>query len=256
MKATIEIERMWSEYAKRKDDITLRNALVKRYFPLVKLIATRMMAKLPRYVEMHDLAMGGVLGLIQAVEKFDHQRGIKFETYCSVRIRGAILDEIRSTDWVPRMVRHAESEVKKTFARLQTELGREPTHRDLTIAFGVSSEECERILQKARPTLIQSLPEDVFTDDNSEMTWNPELADPDSRDPGLEIQNQDLWALITKCLNEKERTVLFLYYFEGLNMQEVAAMIGLTESRVCQIHSRIMENLQYKLRFHHEALLS
>ncbi len=247
VKATAETERLWKQY-KRTGDSQVRNRLILKYLPLVKYISDRIFARLPKRVDIRDLQSAGIFGLIRAMERFDMRRGIKFETYCSVRVRGSILDELRAQDWVPRPVRHRTQKLKAAQAELKVELGRPATELELANYLGVELKELRSLGRESMATTLVSL--SGSGDDNDPNGGSQRLdllAESGESDPVEMLQRADIAELISRNLDEKERQVLILYYYENLTMREIGRFLNLSESRVCQIHARIMGRLKEEL---------
>jgi RNA polymerase sigma factor for flagellar operon FliA len=243
-----DVKDVWREY-KETGDEALRNVLIEKYLPLVRYIAERLLATLPSFVELDDLQSMGIFGLMEAIDRFDPDRGVQFKTYCMNRVRGAILDELRSMDWVPRLVRIKASRIEKTINALEAKLGRQPTYYEISGELGMDFDEYYRMVEGASATLIISLSDEW--NDGEENTGNRKidlLKDEHGDDPFLEMHKKDLKDLICKSLSDKEKLIIVLYYYEGLSMKEIAEILGLTESRVCQIHSKVIGRLRTHLR--------
>ena len=223
----------------------LRNELIERYYPLVRYIAERLLQTLPKSIELDDLISAGQFGLMDAIRGFDPSRGIKFKTYCSTRIRGSILDQLRSQDWVPRLVRLRASKIERAYQRLTGEFGREPTHAELARELEMDHGELTNELQHANARAIFSLSEQW--DDDGSVEKVEIIEDHDAIDPVLELHRQDLMKYITRSLTHKERFIIEQYYQFGHTMREIGEMLALTESRVCQIHSNVMGRLKQLL---------
>jgi RNA polymerase sigma factor for flagellar operon FliA len=235
---------LWDSYAKRKTP-EVKAQLVEAYYPLVQYLSERLVSTLPASVEVGDLISMGTFGLIEAIDRFDSSRGIQFKTYCTSRIRGAILDNLRTNDWVPRLVRLRTNMVDKTLRRLYGILGREPTVPEMAESLGLTVAAYETLRREATPTAVLSL-----TDENGE---DPEgggnrmidlVGDVKGEDPRAEQQRRDVKHVLFRHLSDKERTVVKYYYYDGLSMREIATMLKLTESRVCQIHSKVIRRLR------------
>jgi len=245
---------LWEAYAEDHDP-AVKSQLVEAYFPLVKYLAERMGTTLPASVEVDDLVSMGTFGLIEAIDRFDLSRGIQFKTYCTARIRGAILDNLRTNDWVPRLVRLRTNLVDKTMRRLYGELGREPTDPEMADALEVSMTEYEKLRKEANPTSMLSL-----TDDNAETDAEGGgrmidlVGDHEALDPHNLQQNRMVKEVLFRGLSRKEQTVVQHYYYDGLSMREIAGILKLTESRVCQIHSKVIRRLRELLE-HRKAEL-
>jgi RNA polymerase sigma factor for flagellar operon FliA len=238
---------VWVTY-KRTRDTNLRNILIERHMPLVRVIAERLLQTLPKSIELDDLTSAGTFGLMDAIDGFDLSRGIKFKTYCTTRIRGSILDELRSQDWVPRLVRLKAHRLEKALRKLEGELGRDPNNYELAAEMGISLTELQATEAEANAKTIFSLSEKWDdSDDDKEMEKVEILADRKSIDPLMVIQQQDVLEAITRNLTKKERLIVIMYYYEGLTMREIGEIMELTESRVCQIHSNVMARLKAQL---------
>jgi RNA polymerase sigma factor FliA len=239
--------------AKRLDE--LRNHLIERHYPLVRYIAERLLQTLPKSIELDDLVSAGLFGLMDAIRGFDASRGIKFKTYCSTRIRGAILDQLRSQDWVPRLVRLKASRIDRALQRLTAEYGREPTHAELARVLEMEHGDLVNEIQESRAKTMFSLSE-KWEDDDGAVEKVEILEDKTATDPVHEMNRRDLMLFITRALTHKERFIIEQYYQYGHTMREIGEMLALTESRVCQIHSNVMSRLKGLLGQRHESLLS
>jgi RNA polymerase sigma factor for flagellar operon FliA len=223
----------------------LRNVLMELHYPLVRHIAERLLQTLPKSIELDDLVSAGLFGLMDAIRGFDPDRGIKFKTYCTTRIRGSILDQLRSQDWVPRLVRLKAGKIEKTLHRLQGEYGREPTHAELARALEMSHAELASEITSARAKTMFSLSDRWDDrDDDSPMEKMEIVEDRTAIDPIGELNRRDLMIYITRSLTHKERFIIEQYYQVGHTMREIGEMLSLTESRVCQIHSNVMSRLK------------
>jgi RNA polymerase sigma factor for flagellar operon FliA len=242
-----ELEAVWKTYKRTRDD-NLRNILIEHHMPLVRMIAERVLQTLPKSIELDDLSSAGTFGLMDAINGFDLTRGIKFKTYCTTRIRGSILDELRSQDWVPRLVRLKAHKLERATRQLEGELGRLPNQAELAKALDLSMEDLQAHQQEASAKTIFSLSEKWDDgDDDKEMEKVEILADRKSVDPMDTIQQRDALDMITNSLTKKERLIILMYYYEGLTMREIGEIMELTESRVCQIHSNVMARLKAQL---------
>lgn len=246
---TEDIGELWIAFKKDMDDQRLRNALIERYLPLVRYNAERVWAKLPDGVDLNDLISAGVFGLIDAIEAFDMDRGVKFETYCVPRIRGAMLDELRTMDWVPRLVRSKASKLEAARKECEAELGRPPTDQEISKKMGLPIEEFERMKSEASAVNLVSLNKKWYeTDSYKDVREIDIIEDTKGEDPTRGIQKRDLMKLVTKGLNRSERLIIILYYYEELTMKEIGSTLGLSESRVSQMHSCIVNRLKDQLR--------
>ncbi|MFQ5430018.1 MAG: FliA/WhiG family RNA polymerase sigma factor [Phycisphaerae bacterium] len=244
----IDVKKVWRKYKKAPTD-ELRNTLIEQYLHIVRFNAERIHAKLPTEVELDDLISAGMFGLIDAIEAFDLDRGVKFETYCSPRVRGAILDELRSMDWVPRLVRNRSQKIQTATKELQSELGRMPSDQEIASRIGVSTSEFKRIVRDGTAVSMTSLSRKAYTGDSSrDITEIDILRDNRAQNPVRELQKSDLKALIQKGLTPTERLILILYYYEQMTMKEIGMTLDLSESRVSQMHSAIVERLRFHLR--------
>ena len=242
-----DLTKVWIEYKKTKTEALL-NILMESYLHLVRYNAERIHLKLPDEVELDDLMSSGIFGLMDAINAFDLDRGVKFETYCAPRIRGAILDELRSMDWVPRLVRSRAHKLDSASRQLEVELGRSPTHDEIASRMNISMGEFEKIVKDASAVGVVSLSRKWFeTDSNKDVREIDVLEDKRGADPIREIQRKDLKELITKGLSRAERLIIILYYFEEMTMKEIGATLDLSESRVSQMHSSILARLKAQM---------
>src|ERR1700688_4364743 len=227
-----------------------REEIVHKYLHLVKYVAGRISINLPSHVEIHDLVNEGILGLIDAINKYDDWRGVKFETYAITRINGAILDALRALDWVPRAVRQRARELERTYGEMETELGRAATEEEIAARLGMSPKELDVMLQRIRGTTILSLEEFLPNEKGYEIPLVDTLRDPtDEIARALESREiQEALAAAVDSLPPQERTVISLYYFEGLTLKEIKGVLGVSESRVSQIHAQAVIRLRSKLK--------
>jgi RNA polymerase sigma factor for flagellar operon FliA len=243
-----DVEQLWIEFKKDMSNQELRNRLVEIYLPLVKYNGERIWSRLPEGVELDDLVSAGVFGLMDAIDAFDLSRGVKFETYCVPRIRGAMLDELRTMDWVPRLVRSKASKLNEAIKTLEARLGRQPNEHELAAELNISVEELEKMILDANAVNLISLNKKWYeTDSYKDVREIDILEDKKGEDPTRRIQKNDLMRLVTKGLNRNERLIIILYYYEELTMKEIGATLDLSESRVSQMHSSIVQRLQSQL---------
>jgi RNA polymerase sigma factor for flagellar operon FliA len=243
-----EILEVWKAFKADPTSTELRNRLVEEYLPLVRYNGERIWARLPEGVELDDLISAGVFGLMDAIDAFDLSRGVKFETYCVPRIRGAMLDELRTMDWVPRLVRSKASKLQEATKELETRLGRHPTHQELASHMNLNIHDLERMVLEANAVNLISLNKKWYeTDSYKDVREIDILEDKKGEDPTRRIQKNDLMRLVTKGLNRNERLIIILYYYEELTMKEIGATLDLSESRVSQMHSSIVQRLQTQL---------
>ncbi|MBF0424248.1 MAG: FliA/WhiG family RNA polymerase sigma factor [Magnetococcales bacterium] len=228
-----------------------REQIVMKYAPIVKYVAGRISLRLPQSVDMDDLYQVGILGLIDAIAKFDPERGIKFQTYAEFRVRGAILDELRAMDWVPRGVRHAASQLQDVYMKLEAQLGRPPEDAEMARQMGVSLEEYLQQLESVRGLSVVSFEDLRPSQEDDEWDVLDVLADPAQVDPVESLGLQQIREALSQAiasLPEKERLVVTLYYFEELTMSEIGAVLGLTESRISQLHSKATLRMRARIR--------
>ena len=232
----------------RVDSEKLRNVLMEHYLHLVRYNAERIHQKLPGEVELDDLMSSGIFGLMDAIEAFDMERGVKFETYCAPRIRGAILDELRSMDWVPRLVRSRAQKMGQVTKQLEVELGRAPNSTEIAAKLDISMDEFKKIEKDSKAVGVVSLSRKYFeTDSNKDVCEIDILEDKRGVDPIREMQRKDLKDLMTRGLSRAERLIIILYYFEEMKMKEIGATLDLSESRVSQMHSSIIARLRAQM---------
>lgn len=241
---------LWEAY-KATGDRHARERLILQYAPLVKYVASRVASGLPHSVDHSDLVSYGMFGLIDAIEKFDLLRGYKFETYALARIKGAILDELRSLDWVPRSVRAKARSLERAYQRLEAEHHRAPTDAELAAELGVTDDQLQTTLTQLSLLGVAALDELLAGSERGEgSTLGDTIADrsdgPMAIFEGAETKR--ILALAIKRLPDRERTVLSLYYYEGLTLAEIGSILGVTESRVCQIHTKAVVHLRARLR--------
>src|SRR5688572_4619753 len=242
------VEEVWAEFKKTGSE-TLRNFFLEKYLDIVKYTAERMHMRLPSEVDVEDLRSAGVFGLKDAIEAFDPERGVKFETFCTQRIRGAIFDELRSMDWVPRLVRARTAKVERARKALEMELGRKPTDKEITLRLGVGGAEYQKLLKDSRPTGVVSLNRKWFeTDSSKDVREIDVIHDTRQENPLTEVQRTDLKLLITKGLSRAERLIVILYYYEEMTMKEIGMTLDLSESRVSQMHSSILARLKAQMQ--------
>jgi len=251
---------LWEQYASVSPGsdsgarLNLRRQLIEAYAPLARHVVERINVKLGPALGYEDLLSEAVIGLIDAVDRFDPARGIKFETYAYHRIRGAVMDMLRDLDWLPRSVRQRESELASAYADLQDRLGRAPWDHELADALGMSTAELDEIAQELAFQTVRSLDEVVIGHDSEGTTLGDSLPDRDALSPEAHLERsteQELVARAVDALPESERTVISLYYHEGLTLKEIGRVLGVTESRACQIHGKAI----LRLRSHIESAL-
>ena len=245
-----ELAIRWDVY-KRTADGDAREKLILHYAPLVKYVASRVASGLPSSVDQHDLVSYGMFGLIDALEKFEPGRGNKFETYAIPRIKGAIIDELRAMDWVPRSVRFKARELEKAQADLEAMLKRQPTEEELADRLGMSRRELHEMVSQISFVSVLALDEVVSagSDRGESVALIDTLADK-GIDPTWGVESQETRGMLAAAINslsEREKIVVTLYYFEGLTLAEIGEILGVTESRVCQIHTKAVGGLRGQL---------
>jgi RNA polymerase sigma factor for flagellar operon FliA len=247
------IEQVWREY-RATPTTEVRNFLIARHLDLVAYAAERLHKRLPSEVEINDLKSAGAFGLMDAVDSFDPDRGVKFETFCTQRIRGAMFDELRSMDWVPRLVRSRTAKVEKVRKSIEMETGSRPTEDEVAKRLNVSGDEFEKLQKDSRPISMVSLTRKCFETDSSKDVREIDVVEDGRQENPLQaVQKQDLQALITKGLSRAERLIVILYYYEEMTMKEIGATLDLSESRVSQMHSSILQRLKAQMQHREEA---
>lgn len=244
------IEEYWKSYKATGDRIS-RDRLIVNYSPLVKYVAGRVSAGLPNTIEQADLVSYGIFGLMDAIEKFDLERNIKFETYAIARIKGAIIDELRAIDWVPRSVRAKARNIEKAYAKLEATLLRSPSDAEIAKELGVSSKELQAMFKQISFVGLVALDEMLSgnSDRGESSTLGDTIADP-GIGPQASYEVEEVKHLLAQAINQmaqRERTVLTLYYYEGLTLAQIGQVLGVTESRVCQIHTKAVLQLRSKI---------
>jgi RNA polymerase sigma factor for flagellar operon FliA len=248
-RVTEDILDLWKTYKQDQSNVELRNQLMERFLSLVRYNAERVWAKLPEGVDLNDLISAGVFGLMDAIDAYDLERGVKFETYCVPRIRGAMLDELRTMDWVPRLVRSKASKLEAARKQVEARLGRPPSDIELAEKMQLSSAEFDKHKSDASAVNLVSLNKKWYeTDSYKDVREIDILEDGKGEDPTRSIQKRDLMKLVTKGLNRNERLIVILYYYEELTMKEIGNTLGLSESRVSQMHSSIVARLKDQLK--------
>jgi RNA polymerase sigma factor FliA len=243
-----ETQALWRAY-KSTGDQTARDRLILSYSPLVKYVAGRLGSGLPAHVDEGDLVSYGLLGLIGAIERFDPDRDIKFETYAVSRIRGSIIDELRSLDWVPRSVRARAREIERTIGKLEAKLGRAPTDEEIADSIGITEDELQASLLDISRTSIAALDE-LWTSSShggDHVALIDTIPDDQSTEPQHamdEVEMREALAEAIARLSERERLVITLYYYEELTLKEIGEVLGVTESRVSQLHTKAVLRLK------------
>ncbi len=235
------MDKIWDGYKKNKTKI-LKQQLIEHYAPLVRIVAGRLGMYLTNYVELDDLIGYGVIGLIDAIDKFDHSKQVKFETYASLRIRGAIIDEVRRLDWVPRTLRKKQKDLTKVKEKLESKYGAHPTQEQYMKELDINEDEYYKLMQETNINTLVSI-------DESE-TYASTIEDKSSLTPSAQLENKEVVDTLEKAivdLTEREQLVIKLYYFEELTLKEISLILEVTESRVSQIHTKAISKLRTQL---------
>jgi RNA polymerase sigma factor for flagellar operon FliA len=245
------IAELWREFKATKEE-RLRERLILHYSPLVKYVAGRVGVGLPPNIEQADLVSYGIFGLIDAIEKFDLDRAIKFETYAISRIKGAIIDELRAIDWIPRSVRYKAREVEKAYAALEAKLHRSPTEAEVAEELGIKLEDLHTIFSQVSFVNVVALDElmSAGQERGDKLSLVDTLEDTKAEDPVQAFESEETKFLLAKAINtlpEREKIVVTLYYYEGLTLAEIGQVLGVTESRICQMHTKAVLQLRGKL---------
>ncbi len=243
-------EELWRIY-KRTKNPKIRDAFVRQYAPLVKYVAGKVAVGMPHNVEFDDLVGFGVFGLFDAIEKFDPDKHVKFKTYAVTRIRGAIFDELRSIDWVPRSVRQKSREIEEAVHRIESSLGRSASDKEIAEEMGMSLEDFQQVMMKVSGTSILSLNDVWYTGEESDNVSIAEsIESPQSMNPDTIIEKDEIRRVIVQAINdlpEKEKKVLVLYYYEDLTLKEIGHILEVTESRISQLHTKAIMRLRARL---------
>lgn len=247
----LALQELWQNY-KETEDPGLRERLILHYSPLVKYVAGRVGVGLPPNIEQADLVSYGIFGLMDAITKFDITRSIKFETYAISRIRGAVIDELRSIDWIPRSVRSKAREVERAYATLEGKLRRTPTEREVAAELGMALADLHSIFAQVSFVNVVALDEllNVGGDRGDKLALVDTLEDTKAEDPVASFETDETKYLLAKAINtlpEREKIVVTLYYYENLTLAEIGQVLGVTESRICQMHTKAVLQLRAKL---------
>jgi RNA polymerase sigma factor FliA len=246
---SISEQELWLDYRKN-GSVEIRDYLVKKYSPLVRYVAGKVAINMPESVEYDDLISYGCLGLLDAIEKYNPEKEIQFKTYAVTRIRGAIYDELRSIDWVPRSVRQKSKELENAISELELRLGRSASDDEIAEELGMTSEDFQKLLLKLNSTSMVSLNEVWYAGTDEEMTLGDSIESPNSIKPDTMLEKNEVKSTIIdaiKKLPDKERKVLILYYYEDLTLKEIGAVLEVTESRISQLHTKAILRLRGRL---------
>jgi RNA polymerase sigma factor for flagellar operon FliA len=244
----LTVQDLWQKYSKSPDPAT-REKLVLEYLPLVKYVVGRLAVTLPPTVDAEDLVGYGVMGLITAIERFNPERGFKFETFAVSRIRGAIIDELRSQDWLPRSVRQKAKEMETSIRTLEHQLGRTATDDELAKALGTTVDNLPKNLSEIVAPVLSLDDLVMMSDDGQKVSWLDTLPD-DRLGPAASFDAEEMTEILGKAIDllpERERLLVSLYYHEGLTLKEIGQVLSVTESRVCQLHSQAVGRLRTKI---------
>lgn len=239
-------QKLWSDYSKNPTS-DIREKLILEYAPLVKLVAGRLSMYLGYNVEYDDLCSYGIFGLIDAIDKFDATKEVKFETYASLRIRGSILDQIRKMDWIPRTVRQRQKQIAAAISEIESQTGKAATDEQVALALGISEEEYGNWQSQMKVTNVVSL--DDFVEQGSDVADNKGLSSQIDR-PEEHIEKEELKVVLGKALElltEKERKVVILYYYEDLTLKEISNVLEVSESRVSQLHTKALGKMKSQM---------
>lgn len=249
----VDKEKLWIEYSANRTP-ELREQLIIEYAPLVKLVAGKLSMYLGYNVEFDDLVGYGVFGLIDAIDKFDYGKGVKFETYASLRIRGAILDQIRKMDWIPRTVRQKQKQLDNAYRKIEEQTGRFATDQEVADELGISIDELDEMQSETSVTNIISLDEYI---EQGDVRTEPR-ADKDYMQPEKVVEKSELKRLlmeVLETLTDKEKKVVTLYYYEELTLKEISRVLDVSESRVSQLHSKALIKMRQRLGANMEMFL-
>lgn len=249
-----ERNKMWDEYVKNRS-MEIRDKIILEYASLVKIVAGRLSMYLGYNVEYEDLVGYGIFGLIDAIDKFDVKKGNKFETYASLRIRGAILDQIRKMDWIPRSLRQKQKKMDTAISELELSMGRTPTDIEVAENLGISEEEYNIWQGQTKVSNLISL--DEFVENAGERNVEP-VKSSQQEQPEKVVERNELKKILAETLDiltDKERKVILLYYYEELTLKEISSILEVSESRVSQLHTKALQKMKKKLGTHLEELM-
>lgn len=258
MVAVVESDKLWLMY-KRGRDLGAREKLILAHAPLVKYVAGRLAMRLPASVELEDLISYGIFGLIDAIEKYNPEYNVKFETYAIARIKGSMLDGLRALDWVPHSLRQKAREVERVYAKLEGELGRSATDEEVAAALGITTDELSQLITDIGSTSIVSLDDLWYEGEGSgPIRAIDMIEDEGAVDPQINVEFSERKRLLAEAIDklpEREKLVVTLYYYEGLTAKEIAAALGVSQSRISQLHSKAILRLRGRLSRMKSALV-
>lgn len=246
-----EIAKLWEKFKRDRDEDS-RQKLIIYYSPLAKYVAGRIAATLPKSVDVQDLIQFGILGLIDAIEKFDLEMNVKFETYAMSRIKGAIIDSLRALDWLPRSLRFKAKEIDRVYAELEAKLKRPPSEEELAEALEITVDQLRDLMKDLSYSSVIALEETITSGkDDDESTLIDYISDSNSPDPFSLIENEETREHVIEAIEslpERERKVIVLYYYSGMTLKEIGELLDVSESRASQIHSKAISMLKSKLK--------
>ena len=243
-----DMNEIWNQYVKTHN-AQLKDRLTEHYVHLVKLVAGRLGIYLNQYIDLDDLVGYGVLGLIDAIDKFDPSKNVKFETYASLRIRGAILDAIRKLDWIPRTLRKKQKDIDKIYIELESKLGRTPVDQEVADALHISLDEYNTLLKEVNVSTLISIDENIYQFES--------VKDHNAQIPERCIEEKEMKDTLSKLIDElpeREKKVIFLYYYEELTLKEISRVLEVSESRVSQLHTKAVSRLRANMSKYHLSL--
>ncbi|MES0488385.1 MAG: RNA polymerase sigma factor WhiG [Leptospirales bacterium] len=245
-----EEQDIWREYVQAREP-GIRNYFIKKYAPLVKYVAGKVAVGMPHNVEFDDLVSYGTFGLLDAIEKYDPSKEVKFKTYAMTRIRGAVFDELRSIDWIPRSIRQKAKQIEKIIVELENKLGRTVEDEEIAKELELSLEEFHILVSKISGTSLVSL-NDIWhgNDDSDELSFMETIESPSNMNPDVMVEREEIKTIIIESIQklpEKEKKVIVLYYYEDLTLKEIGEVLEVTESRVSQLHTKAIMRLRGRL---------
>ena len=248
-----DIKKTWDEYLRGKNRDANKEVLILHYLPLVKYVAGRLSVSLPSHVDRNDLVSSGTIGLINAMDNYNPEYKTKFETYAIIRIKGAMLDELRSLDWVPRSMREKFCLLQKAYVKLEQQFGRPATDTEVAKELGITLEDLSKLLREEKTVAVLSLNEILSFDegDNKSVPMIDSVRDENQSSPYDNVEFEEKKEILAECIEqlpEQERIVITLYYYEGLMLKEIGKVLSISESRVSQIHTKAILRLTGKLR--------